>query len=137
MSISELTAAAGVPSPPQRVHARHHPLFGGLVVKEGLINQAQLDKVLALQQETEPRPLLGQMLLDQKLVTPYELNAVIGPGQRRLGRLRCRPGPRAPGSAAGRRSRRSGAAGPSPDRRPLRKGSFSPQQRGEPLALRP
>jgi hypothetical protein len=77
MNISDLAATERVPSPPQRVRARHHPLFGGLMVKEGLINQAQLDKVLALQQDSEPRPLLGQMLLDQKLITPHELNTVL------------------------------------------------------------
>jgi hypothetical protein len=77
MNITEPTATTGVPVPVPRARPRHHPLFGGLLVREGLINQAQLDKALAVQQSTEPRPLLGQMLLDQKLVTPHELNAVL------------------------------------------------------------
>lgn len=65
------------PSVTQRTRARHQPLLGGLLVKDGLINQTQLDRVLALQQEIEPRPLLGQLLLDRKLITPHELNAVL------------------------------------------------------------
>jgi hypothetical protein len=77
MNITEPTATTGVPVPALRARPRRHPLFGGLLIREGLINQAQLDKALALQQETEPRPLLGRMLLDQKLVTPHELNAVL------------------------------------------------------------
>src|SRR5262249_35884444 len=80
MNITEPTASTGVPVPRGRL--RHHPLFGGLLIREGLINQAQLDKALARQQETEPRPLLGQMLLDQKLVTPHELNAALAKYQR-------------------------------------------------------
>jgi hypothetical protein len=75
MSPIDLSAIA--PSITHRIRARHQPLLGGLLVKEGLINQAQLERVLALQQEIEPRPLLGQLLLDQKLVTPHELNAVL------------------------------------------------------------
>jgi hypothetical protein len=76
MNFSDPTATTGVPVPGLRAR-RRHPLFGGLLIREGLINQAQLDKALALQQEREPRPLLGRMLLDQKLVTPHELNAVL------------------------------------------------------------
>jgi hypothetical protein len=76
MNFTDPTATTGVPVPGLRAR-RRHPLFGGLLIREGLINQAQLDKALALQQEREPRPLLGRMLLDQKLVTPHELNAVL------------------------------------------------------------
>jgi hypothetical protein len=54
-----------------------------LLVKDGLINRAQLERVLILQQESEPRPLLGQMLLDQKLITPHELNAIFSKYQRK------------------------------------------------------
>ncbi len=82
MDITEPTATTEVAGPILRVRSRHHALFGGLLIKEGLINQAQLDKALALQQETEPRPLLGQIFLDQKLVTPHELNAVLAKYQR-------------------------------------------------------
>src|SRR5215468_8258999 len=82
MNINETAASAGVPVPVLRARPRRHPLFGGLLIREGLINQAQLDKALALQQETEPRPLLGQMLLGQKLVTPHELNAALAKYQR-------------------------------------------------------
>jgi hypothetical protein len=56
---------------------RRHPFLGGLLVKDRLINEAQLERVLALQQEAEPRPLLGQLLVDQKLLTPRELNLVL------------------------------------------------------------
>ena len=76
MNVTDPTAATGVPVPSLRAR-RRHPLFGGLLIREGLINQAQLDRTLALQQASEPRPLLGRMLLDQKLVTPHELNAVL------------------------------------------------------------
>jgi hypothetical protein len=72
-----MDVSALAPFVAQRTRARHQPLLGGLLVKEGLINQAQLERVLALQQEMEPRPLLGQLLLDQKLVTAYELNAAL------------------------------------------------------------
>ena len=82
MDITEPTATTEGPGPVPRVRSRHHPLFGGLLIKEGLINQAQLDRALARQQETEPRPLLGQIFLDQKLVTPHELNAVLAKYQR-------------------------------------------------------
>src|SRR5262245_23261213 len=60
-----------------RPGSRHQPLLGGLLVKEGLINPAQLHRVLTLQREREPRPLLGQMLLDEKLITSHELTAVL------------------------------------------------------------
>ena len=76
MNVTDPTAVTGVPAPGLRAR-RRHPLFGGLLIREGLINQAQLDRALALQQASEPRPLLGRMLLDQKLVTPHELNAVL------------------------------------------------------------
>ena len=75
--MSPMDVSALAPFVAQRTRARHQPLLGGLLVKEGLINQAQLERVLALQQEMEPRPLLGQLLLDQKLVTAYELNAAL------------------------------------------------------------
>lgn len=82
VSTAEPTGTTGAPSTVQRSRSRHHPLLGGLLVKEGLINEAQLDRVLTLQQELEPRPLLGQLLLDEKLVTPHELNALLGRYQR-------------------------------------------------------
>ena len=56
---------------------RRHPFLGGLLVKDHLINEAQLERALALQEHAEPRPLLGQLLVDQKLLTPHELNVVL------------------------------------------------------------
>jgi hypothetical protein len=56
---------------------RRLPLLGGLLVKDRLINEAQLERVLALQEQAEPRPLLGQLLIDQKLLTPHELNVAL------------------------------------------------------------
>jgi hypothetical protein len=82
MTTAELTATAGAPSSVPRARSRHHPLLGGLLVREGLINQAQLERVLTLQQEMAPRPLLGQILIDEKLVTAHELNALLGKYQR-------------------------------------------------------
>ena len=38
--------------------------------------------MLTLQQEMAPRPLLGQLLLDEKLVTSHELNTLLGKYQR-------------------------------------------------------
>ena len=78
MNVAELSATRGVPTIVHGARPRHHPFLGGLLVKDRLINQTQLERVLALQQQTEPRPLLGQMLVDQKLITPHELNAVLG-----------------------------------------------------------
>ena len=75
MTTTAISAIAPAAAP--RMRARRQPLLGGLLVKEGLINQVQLDRVLALQQEIEPRPLLGQLLLDEKLLTPHELNAML------------------------------------------------------------
>jgi hypothetical protein len=75
--MSPIDVSGVAPSLVQRIRARHQPLLGGLLVKDGLINQAQLERVLALQREIEPRPLLGQLLLDEKLITPHELNAVL------------------------------------------------------------
>jgi Type II secretion system (T2SS), protein E, N-terminal domain len=75
MTTTALSAIASAVTP--RIRARRQPLLGGLLVKERLINQVQLDRVLALQQEMEPRRLLGQLLLDEKLLTPYELNAML------------------------------------------------------------
>jgi hypothetical protein len=83
MSTTDTSATTGGASAAHRARLRHHPLFGGLLVKEGLINQTQLDQVLTLQQETEPRPLLGQVLLEQKLVTPHELNSFLAKYQRK------------------------------------------------------
>ncbi len=83
MNTVDMSTAAGAASPVQRARLRHHPLLGGLLVKEGLINETQLERALALQHEVEPRPLLGQVLLDQKLVTPHELNAVLSKYQRK------------------------------------------------------
>jgi hypothetical protein len=70
-------ASRGVPGE-RRVRSRHRPRLGGLLVKEGLINGVQLQKALTLQQGLEPRPLLGQMLLVEKLITSHELSAVLG-----------------------------------------------------------
>ncbi len=83
MHATDTSATTGAGPAVQRARLRHHPLFGGLLVKEGLINEAQLERVLAIQQETEPRPLLGQVLLDQRLVTPHELNAFLAKYQRK------------------------------------------------------
>ena len=83
MNTIDMSTSAGATPPVQRVRLRHHPLLGGLLVREGLINQTQLERALALQHEMEPRPLLGQVLLDQKLVTPHELNAALGKYQRK------------------------------------------------------
>jgi hypothetical protein len=60
-----------------RPRARRRPLLGGLLVKEGLINRVQLEKALALQQALESPQLLGQILVEQKLVTPFELHSVL------------------------------------------------------------
>ena len=78
MNVAELNATRGAPTDIHGARPRRHPFLGGLLVKDRLINQTQLDQVLALQQQTEPRPLLGQMLVDRKLITPHELNAVLG-----------------------------------------------------------
>ena len=78
MDTAELSATSRAQAAVHGARPRRHPFLGGLLVKDRLINQAQLDRVLALQQETEPRPLLGQMLVDQKLITPHELNTVLG-----------------------------------------------------------
>jgi hypothetical protein len=83
MNTMDMSTPAGAATAVQRVRLRHHPLLGGLLVKEGLINQMQLERVLALQEETEPRPLLGQVLLGEKLITPHELNAVFSKYQRK------------------------------------------------------
>lgn len=82
MDTQDLTAAPGPPRSVHRVRARHHPLLGGLLVKEGLINRAQLERVLAHQEGIEPRPLLGQLLLDEKLITSHELAAILSKYQR-------------------------------------------------------
>ena len=78
MNVAELSATRGTSTAVRGVRPRRHPFLGGLLVKDRLINQTQLEQVLALQQQTEPRPLLGQMLVDQKLITPHELNIVLG-----------------------------------------------------------
>jgi hypothetical protein len=78
MDRADMTAVSAPPAGAARPRARHYPLLGGLLVKDGLINQAQLDRVLALQQQMEPRPLLGQLLVDERLVTPHELSAALG-----------------------------------------------------------
>ena len=83
MNASDLSAATIVAPAVNRARLRHHPLLGGLLVKEGLINESQLERALQLQQETESRPLLGQVLLDHKLVTPHELNSVLAKYQRK------------------------------------------------------
>jgi type II secretion system (T2SS) protein E len=66
---------AGPTAPVSR--PRRHPFLGGLLVKDRLINQVQLDRALALQEQADPRPLLGQLLVEQKLLTPHELNVVL------------------------------------------------------------
>ncbi len=78
MNVAELNATRGASTAIHGARPRRHPFLGGLLVKDRLINQTQLEQVLALQQQTEPRPLLGQMLVDRKLITPHELNAVLG-----------------------------------------------------------
>ena len=83
MSTTDTSATTGAAPAAHRARLRHHPLFGGLLVKEGLINETQLGRVLAIQHETEPRPLLGQVLLDLKLITPHELNAFLSKYRRK------------------------------------------------------
>jgi hypothetical protein len=83
MDTAELGTAPGAPPAAPRTRPRHHPLLGGLLLKEGVINRAQLERALTLQQDLEPRPLLGQLLVDQKLVTPHELNVILGKYQRK------------------------------------------------------
>ena len=78
MNVAELSASRGTSTAARGVRPRRLPFLGGLLVKDGLINQTQLEQVLALQQQTEPRPLLGQMLVDRNLITPHELNVVLG-----------------------------------------------------------
>src|SRR4029450_12471265 len=73
MNVTEIHACPTAPSG----RPRRHPFLGGLLVKDRLINEAQLERALALQGQAEPRPLLGQLLVDQKLLTPHELNVVL------------------------------------------------------------
>ncbi len=73
MNVAEIHAGPTAPSS----RPRRHPFLGGLLVKDRLINQAQLERVLAIQEQAEPRPLLGQLLVEQKLLTPHELNVVL------------------------------------------------------------
>ena len=78
MNVAEIHASPTAPSG----RPRRHPFLGGLLVKDRLINEAQLERALALQEQAEPRPLLGQLLVDQKLLTPHELNVVLAKYQR-------------------------------------------------------
>lgn len=73
MNVTEIHACPTAPSG----RPRRHPFLGGLLVKDRLINEAQLERALALQEQAEPRPLLGQLLVDQKVLTPHELNVVL------------------------------------------------------------
>ena len=73
MYVAEIHAGSTAPSG----RPRRHPFLGGLLVKDRLINEAQLERALALQEQAEPRPLLGQLLVDQKLLTPHELKVVL------------------------------------------------------------
>ena len=43
-----------------------------------MINEVQLERVLALQGAGRAAALLGQLLVDRKLVTAHELNVVLG-----------------------------------------------------------
>jgi hypothetical protein len=83
MNLAERDAASRGGPGDRRVRSRHRPRLGGLLVKEGLINRVQLQKALTLQQALEPCPLLGQMLLAEKLITSHELGAVLGKYHRR------------------------------------------------------
>jgi Type II secretion system (T2SS), protein E, N-terminal domain len=51
--------------------------LGVLLVKEGLIDRAQLGQALRLQQATEPHRLLGNIMVEQNFVTRPQLNSVL------------------------------------------------------------
>jgi type IV pilus assembly protein PilB len=68
--------------------------LGNLLVKEGLLTQAQLEEALRAQAALgEPRPL-GQILVEQKLITPRQLNLVLDVYRKRprLGEVLVRSG---------------------------------------------
>jgi len=75
---TELNVTPGITPSPHRLRPRRQLLLGGLLVKEGLINRFQLEKALTLQEGLERHQLLGRILVDQKLITPHELNLVLG-----------------------------------------------------------
>ena len=52
-------------------------LLGEILIREGLINEAQLSTALMVQRETEPTTPLGQILVRQGVITQRQLNNVL------------------------------------------------------------
>lgn len=68
--------------------------LGELLVREGLLTEAQLQKALALQKEQKTYVPLGQLLVDSKLITRRQLDLVIDQTNKRarLGEVLVRGG---------------------------------------------
>lgn len=60
------------------------PRLGDLVVREGLVTPAQLRDALELQQTHQGYVPLGQVLLQQKLITQRQLNLILDSANKRL-----------------------------------------------------
>jgi hypothetical protein len=52
-------------------------LLGELLVQDGLIGEGQLQEALRVQRDTKEPTLLGQILVDQKVLTQQQLDAVL------------------------------------------------------------
>ena len=62
---------------PEAPPAGRPPLVGQLLLKEGLITEAQLAETLGRQQGLNTYTPIGQVLVDQKIITLKQLNALL------------------------------------------------------------
>jgi hypothetical protein len=53
------------------------PLFGALAVKNGFASESEVDLALEAQKEADPKPKIGEILLDMGALTPEKVNALV------------------------------------------------------------
>ena len=64
-------------TPPAPAPEARRGLLGEILIREGLISEAQLATSLMVQRETEPTTPLGQILVRQSVITQRQLNNVL------------------------------------------------------------
>jgi type IV pilus assembly protein PilB len=68
---------AALATRPKAQPAARQPLVGQLLLKEGLITEAQLEEALRVQHGLDTYTPIGQVLIDQKVITLKQLNALL------------------------------------------------------------
>lgn len=64
-------------NPDSSLPANFHPMLGEILKQKGILTQAQIDEVLAIQKRSSERRLFGQILISRGLATKPQIDVAL------------------------------------------------------------